>query len=147
VIQIPVTLGHDWRGLDIQKQHTQFSQLTSRILPTLGYATGNGGDDQDFSLNLFYATVAAAAANLGLIVISHTLSHHSLSVSSFFTLLVGFIPSFIVLYFGVRAFSNLWVYLPNFFFCVMYSCTPFYRPLIYYLPQLTVPSYFPRIQS
>ena len=73
--------------------------LTALFCP--GFATVDEDIEKDISLQLFYATVAATAANLGLIVISHTLSHHSLLVSSFFTLIVGFIPSFIILYFGV----------------------------------------------
>jgi len=94
------------------------------------YATGDGGDDQDFSMQLFYATVASAAANLGLIVISHTLSHHSLSVSSSFTLLVGFIPSFIVLYFGRKILSPL--HLVFFWSCpLLISYTLLYLPLLF----------------
>ena len=70
-----------------------------------GHLTSDDQTDEDFSLHLFYAAVATAVANLGLIVISHTLAHHSLTVASFFTLLVGFIPSFVILHFGVSLFT------------------------------------------
>jgi len=93
------------------------------------HSTGDEEVDKDISLHLFYATVASTAANLGLIVISHTLSHHSLLVSSFFTLLVGFIPSFIILYFGKEILSPL--HLIFVWSCpILISYTLLYLPLL-----------------
>ena len=60
-------------------------------------------ENKDVNTTLLYASVAAAAADLGLVIISYTLSHHSLRVTSFFTLLVGVLPSYIIFHFGVSA--------------------------------------------
>ncbi|KAL5264155.1 hypothetical protein ACHWQZ_G005287 [Mnemiopsis leidyi] len=93
------------------------------------HLTSDDQTDEDFSLHLFYAAVATAVANLGLIVISHTLAHHSLTVASFFTLLVGFIPSFVILHFGREILSPLHLVF-------VWSCPLLISYTLLYLPLL-----------
>lgn len=82
-------------------------------------------------LYLIYTCGAALAANIVLVVLSYTIAYHSLLITSLFMTLIGFIPSFTMLYFG-RSSLDL-VHL-----VFVWSCPIFISTILLHMP-LVIP--------
>lgn len=103
-------IGYDWLNLYlILTVHTIICYNPVIPLPPLEYILVS---KEPQCLYLIYTCGAALAANIVLVVLSYTIAYHSLLITSLFMTLIGFIPSFTMLYFGVGPLPFCYVYFP-----------------------------------
>ena len=122
------------------------------IFFSIVYSTAED-DEAKVWTSLLYAMAASTIANLSLVVISFTLAHHSILVVSLFTLILGYLPSFIIFHFGRTILQP--AYLVLIWSCpILTSYYLLYLPLvlliisgILYSASLTVYTYLGSLES